>query len=137
MTKPNYDLFGIGIGPFNLSLAALLRGVPATHYKFVDQKRTFEWHPEMMFGDSYMQTSYLKDLVTPVDPTNPFSFLNYLVKNGLFHAFMNTERGIVSRREFERYCQWVSQNLGESLQFGTGVHEVRFENDQFIIETTR
>ncbi len=132
-----YDLFGLGIGPFNLSLAALLNLAPELKTKFVDQKTEFEWHPEMMFGDSYMQTSYLKDLVTPVDPTSPHSFLNYLVKNGIFHSFMNTDRGVVSRREFELYCRWVSQNLGDKLQFSTPVHEVRFDQDQFKIETSR
>src|SRR4051794_39461687 len=95
-----YNLIGIGVGPFNLSLAALLEKVDGITNLFFDQRDHFGWHPEVMFSDSYMQTSYLKDLVTPVDPTNPFSFLNYLVENGLFYAFMNTGRRIVSRREF-------------------------------------
>lgn len=51
---------------------------------FLDQKPSFNWHSELMFSDADMQTSFLKDLVTPVDPTSPYSFLNYLVEHGLF-----------------------------------------------------
>ena len=98
-----YDLLGIGLGPFNLSLAALLGHVEKLNIKFCDNKSEFRWHPELMFGDATMQTSYLKDLVTPVDPTNPYSFLNYLVHNGLLYHFINTDRKAITRFEFEDY----------------------------------
>ncbi len=133
---PSLDLIGIGIGPFNLSLAALLDKLPSRNALFFDRKRGFEWHPEVMFDDSYMQTNYLKDLVTPVDPTSPYSFLNYIVSKGLFHPFLNTGRSVVSRREFEQYCQWVCEKLGEKLRFSDAVEAVRFEEGRFHVETT-
>ncbi len=134
MTK-HFDLIGVGIGPFNLSLAAILDKSENFNYKFFDLKKSFEWHSEIMFSDSDMQTSYLKDLVTPVDPTSPYSFLNFLVQNGLFHIFMNTGRQVVTRREFEMYFQWVSQKLKHRLQFSSPVTKVDFNGNNFVITT--
>lgn len=132
-----HDLVGIGIGPFNLSLAALLEKVPDISHLFLERKTQFDWHPEVMFSDSIMQTSYLKDLVTPVDPTNPHSFLNYLVDQNLFYPFLNTQRSVVSRKEFELYCSWVAARLQSKLQFNTDVHQVNFSGDYFKIETSQ
>ncbi len=132
MTK-HFDLVGVGIGPFNLSLASILDKSKDFNFKFFDAKKSFEWHSEIMFSDSDMQTSYLKDLVTPVDPTSPYSFLNYLVQNGLFHVFMNTGRQVVTRREFEMYCQWVTTKLEHRLQFNASVSKVDFNGTNFVI----
>ncbi len=134
MNKQILDLAGIGIGPFNLSLAALCSGVKELNFKFFERKPSFEWHSEIIFNDSYMQTSFLKDLVTGADPTNPYSFLNYLVKNGLFYSFMNTERESVTRKEFELYCQWVSRELSTHLSFSSGVSSINFDEDRSLFE---
>lgn len=135
MQTQKLDLLGVGIGPFNLSLAALLKKTSASHL-FLDKSSQFAWHPEMMFADSIMQTSYLKDLVTPVDPTSPYSFLNYLVSEGLFYPFMNTNRSVVSRREFEAYCRWVSERMPERLRFGVDVGQVDFDGEHFVARTS-
>lgn len=135
--EKQYDLIGVGIGPFHLSLAALLSKVPRVTSLFLDQKPKFHWHSELMFSDADMQTSYLKDLVTPVDPTNPNSFLNYLVQEGLFYSFMNTGRKVVTRREFELYCQWVSSNIEKGLQFNSVIEEVHYDNSNFVIHTKK
>jgi len=126
------DLIGIGIGPFNLSLAALSSGVQQLHTSFFEQKAQFEWHSELFYPDATMQTTYLKDLVTPVDPTNPYSFLNYLVKRRCFYAFLNTNRKTISRQEFEDYCRWVSQRLS-NVHFGEGVREVTYDDKGFHV----
>ena len=47
-----FDLFGIGIGPFNLSLAALLDPMDGVHVRFADNKPGFTWHSELMFDDA-------------------------------------------------------------------------------------
>ncbi len=133
----HYHLIGIGIGPFNLSLAALLKPIASCSSLFFDQKPEFQWHPELMFPDSQMQTSFLKDLVSPVDPTNPYSFMNYLVKTGLFYAFMAFHRKTVSRLEFEKYCQWVAYELSSHLQFNTTVESVSFNGDHFVVSTSK
>ncbi|CAE79451.1 lysine N(6)-hydroxylase/L-ornithine N(5)-oxygenase family protein [Bdellovibrio bacteriovorus] len=129
----HYDLIGIGIGLFNLSLAALLSKTPDVKFRFFDRKHRFDWHSEIMFADSEMQTSYMKDLVTAADPTNPFSFMNFLVQKGLFYAFLNTGRQTITRREFEMYCQWVSQNLPEYLSFDSDIESVTYDGSKFIL----
>lgn len=132
----HHQLVGVGIGPFNLSLAALLDKIPSFKSVFFEKKPQFEWHPEFMFQDSVMQTSYLKDLVTPVDPTSQYSFLNYLVQKQLFYPFLNTRRSAISRKEFEQYCAWVAEKLGSRLRFGTEVRSVHHEGQVFRIETS-
>lgn len=129
------DLIGIGVGPFNLSLAALLEKTPGVRSVFFDKKPRFDWHPEVMFPDSTMQTSYMKDLVTPVDPTSPYSFLNYLVRKNLFYHFLNTRRSVISRREFEQYCVWASGELNHKIKFNTDVRGVSFSNGLFLVDT--
>tara|TARA_B100001971_G_scaffold84647_1_gene78158 strand:+ start:268786 stop:270048 length:1263 start_codon:yes stop_codon:yes gene_type:complete len=129
-----YDLIGIGIGPFNLSLAALLPQVECDAL-FLDDKEKFSWHQELMFEDASMQTSYLKDLVTPVDPTSQFSFLNYLNDVGQFYHFLNTDRKTITRIEFEAYCKWVADKLENRLEFNSKVKEVNYTHGNFEIIT--
>lgn len=133
----DYQLAGLGIGLFNLSLASLLEKTPQIKARFFDRKKYFDWHAELSFQDSIMQTSYIKDLVTPIDPTNPNSFLNYLVEKGLIYSFLNTGRTAITRREFEQYCQWVSQNIAHKLEFDTDIKGLQFKKDRFVIHTSR
>ena len=133
----HYNLVGVGVGPFHLSLAALMKKAGNVKSLFLDQKTHFHWHSELMFADADMQTSFLKDLVTPVDPTSPYSFLNYLVHHGLFYSFMNTGRKVVTRKEFEMYCQWVSEKLADSLRFDSPIQEVTYDNQKFTIKTSK
>lgn len=134
-TVEHYNLVGIGIGVFNLSLAALADKSPGVKSAFFDGKPHFDWHSEIMFSDSEMQTSFLKDLVMGADPTSPYSFMNYLVQEGLFYSFMNTNRKVVTRREFEMYCQWVSKKLAHNLNFNSKVDEVSFKDGRFHIRS--
>lgn len=127
-----HDLIGVGIGPFNLSLAALSSGIPQFASSFFERKECFEWHSELVFDDACMQTTYLKDLVTPVDPTNPYSFLNYLVQKRCFYAFLNTNRKTISRQEFEAYCRWASQKL-PNTHFSSPVREVKHDGKSFQV----
>lgn len=131
-----YDLIGIGIGPSNLSLAALSAKKPDCKQLFLEKKSQFDWHPEIMFADSTMQTSYLKDLVTPVDPTNPCSFLNFLGERGLFYLFLNTQRTNITRLEYQQYGQWVAQKLADRLRFDTEVRQVIFKDNHFEVQTS-
>ncbi|MES2745823.1 MAG: SidA/IucD/PvdA family monooxygenase [Bdellovibrionota bacterium] len=130
----NYDLIGIGIGPFNLSLAALSAGVKGLSTRFFEQKKQFEWHSELVFRDACMQTTFLKDLVTPVDPTSQYSFLNYLVQKKRFYAFLNTNRKTITRAEFEDYCRWTSGEL-PNTQFSSGVREITHDGKHFRVRT--
>lgn len=129
------DILGIGLGPFNLSLAALLDSVENLNFNFLESKLDFSWHPELMFKDANMQTTYLKDLVTAVDPTSPYTFLNYLVQHGMLYHFINTDRKVITRLEFQEYCRWVSQQLSSKISFGTQVKQVEHKSDHFIVSS--
>ncbi|MFV0294280.1 MAG: SidA/IucD/PvdA family monooxygenase [Paracoccus sp. (in: a-proteobacteria)] len=82
------DLFGIGTGPFNLSLAALADSIPQLRCRFAERRPQFAWHPGIMIAGTTMQTSFLKDLVTPVLPTSCWSFVNYLVEHERFFLIL-------------------------------------------------
>ncbi|WP_237055045.1 lysine N(6)-hydroxylase/L-ornithine N(5)-oxygenase family protein [Microbulbifer sediminum] len=129
------DLAGIGAGPFNLAVAALLHRQPLA-YCFFDRKPSHSWHPGLMLPGAELQTSFLKDLVTPVDPTNPHSFLAYLVARRRFYDFLNADQKAVGRREFADYLGWVAGQLVDSnrLQMGSDVQEVRDRGDFFELE---
>ncbi len=47
MNQP-LDFIGIGVGPFNLSIAALGSEVTGFNSKFFERKPHFSWHPGMM-----------------------------------------------------------------------------------------
>jgi lysine N6-hydroxylase len=121
-----YDLIGIGLGPFQLSLAALSQKCENLQCLFLEKKEGFSWHQKLMFPSAVMQTTYLKDLVTPIDPTSPYSFLNYLVKNNLFYPFIHSERKTISRPEFELYCQWVCKELKHIIKFQQDVKKIHY-----------
>lgn len=128
------DVLGVGIGPANLSLAALsqpLRGLVA---RFYDQVATFAWHPGLLFPESFIQTSYLKDLVTPVDPTSRYSFLSFLVENKRFYSFLTASFPRVSRMEFGQYLAWVA-GLLPSLSFDCPILEIDYRDDLWIVTT--
>ncbi|MFK3840274.1 MULTISPECIES: lysine N(6)-hydroxylase/L-ornithine N(5)-oxygenase family protein [Serratia] len=130
------DFIGIGIGPSNLSIAALGSEIAGFNCKFLERKPHFSWHPGMILADCSMQTNFLKDLVTAVAPTNPYSFLNYLVKRKKFYRFLNTEQHTVSREEFADYLSWAATGL-PSLAFNQDVQAVSFDENQrhFVVTT--
>lgn len=125
------DLAGIGIGPFNLSVAALLHGT-GLRARFFDSKAQFSWHRGMLLPHAELQTSYLKDLVTPADPRNPYSFLAYLVAKRRFYEFVNAEQSAVTRREFGDYLGWAASRI-DGLHFGAPVISVEFDRDHFVL----
>ena len=123
MTTPVHDVVGVGIGPFNLGLAALLDGVADLDAIFFDATAQFAWHPGLMLDEAEVQVPFLADLVTLADPTSPHSFLNYLHARERLYRFYFHERLHVLRREFEAYYRWVSERL-PSCHFGTPVEAV-------------
>ncbi|MEK1889882.1 MAG: SidA/IucD/PvdA family monooxygenase [Phyllobacterium sp.] len=126
------DLAGIGIGPSNLSLASLLDSITNVRARFYESRPQFDWHPGMMLPDVELQSSYLKDLVTPVMPTSRWSFIAYLVAQKRLYAFLNAQYEAVPRREFAQYLAWVASQL-KSLSFDSTVREVDLEKDRFIL----
>ncbi|TGB02801.1 lysine N(6)-hydroxylase/L-ornithine N(5)-oxygenase family protein [Halobacillus salinus] len=127
-----FDLIGVGVGPFNLGLAALLDEVDGVEPLFFEQNDEFDWHPGMLIEGTKMQVPFIADLVTMADPTNKYSFLNYISKNERMYQFYFLQRLDIPRREYNDYCQWVSRQLN-SCQFGKRVTNIRpvRDNEQY------
>jgi len=123
MSEKIYDLLGVGIGPFNLSLACLTDAIDGMDAVYLDQKPTFNWHPGMMLESAHLQTPFMADLVTLADPTSRFSVLNYLKQKGKLYSFYIREDFFLLRKEYNQYCQWACDQLA-SLQWNTRVERV-------------
>ncbi|CCK30828.1 monooxygenase [Streptomyces davaonensis JCM 4913] len=132
------DLVGIGIGPFNLSLAALAHPLAELDTAFYEQGPAFDWHPGLLIDGATIQVPFLADLVTLVDPASPWTFLNYLRTRDRLFPFYFAERFHIQRAEYDAYCRWVSENL-PALHFGHQVDAVRFnpERDVFEVDFTQ
>ena len=134
------DLIGIGAGPANLSLAALLttareRGLTSITGTFFERETTVFWHSLQMFPGTLMQTEFYRDLVTPIDPTSRFSFLNYLKAQARLDQFFCSSTIYPTRREFEDYFRWVAGQISEVI-FEAAIDCVDYDvqNNSFIID---
>jgi lysine N6-hydroxylase len=129
---PDFDLLGIGVGPANLSLAALADAVPEIRARFLDVRPEFRWHPGLMLPDSQLTVTFFRDLVTLVDPTNKFSFINFLVQEGRAFRFLEANGLTPSRLEFEQYYRWAAEQI-PSIHWGKRVESVALADDGFRV----
>jgi lysine N6-hydroxylase len=134
------DVIGVGAGPTNLSLAALLttatkRGLTSITATFFEREATVFWHSLQMFPGTLMQTEFYRDLVTPIDPTSKFSFLNYLKAQARLEQFFCSSTIYPTRREFEDYFRWVAGQIGEVI-FGVDVEGVDYDAQRnlFVVD---
>jgi lysine N6-hydroxylase len=120
-----YDIIGIGIGPFNLGLAAMVEGMPKLDCIFFDQSPEFSWHEGMMIPGARLQVPFYADLVTLVDPCSKFTYLNWLKEKKKLLRFAIHEHPYVLRQDYNAYCQWVVEQL-DYLRFGHKVIDVHY-----------
>ncbi|MFF1926221.1 lysine N(6)-hydroxylase/L-ornithine N(5)-oxygenase family protein [Streptomyces sp. NPDC058221] len=136
-TDQPHDLVGIGIGPFNLSLAALAHGIPGNPHPlaatFYEQRPAFHWHPGLLIDGASLQVPFLADLVTLADPTSPWTFLNYLRTRDRLFPFYFAERFHIQRAEYDAYCRWVTQQL-PGLRFSHQVDAIRWNDERAFFE---
>jgi lysine N6-hydroxylase len=118
-----YDIVGIGIGPFNLSLAAMCDEVPELNCIFFDLAPGFEWHPGMMLPAAKLQVPFFADLTTIVNPRSKYTFLNFLYEINSMIRFGNLATDSTYRQQYNDYCQWVASELS-SLRFNSRVVRV-------------
>jgi lysine N6-hydroxylase len=126
-----YDLVGVGLGPFNLALAALADPLEI-RAGFFDACKSFSWHPGLLMEGTTLQVPFLADLVTLVDPTSRWSFLNYLRHHDRMYPFYFSERFHIPRREYDDYCRWVASSL-PSCHFGFEVVSVEWDDNAFLL----
>lgn len=132
-SAPIVDMAGIGIGPANLSLAALAEPKAKVTAAFFERSSEFQWHAGMMVPDAMLQVHHLKDLVSLVDPSNPLSFLAYLAHKKQLLNFINANFDQVLRREFNQYYRWACSRL-PNLHFNSEVRSVTLENGLFLLK---
>lgn len=131
-----YTVIGIGIGPFNLGLAALLHPVEEIASLFFDTAEGFNWHPGLMLDSATLQTPFMgTDLVTMADPTSRFSFLNYLKQTDRLYKFFIRENFFILRSEYNAYGQWVAAQLS-NCRFGHTVTAIRHHEGLYELTVT-
>ncbi len=130
------DITGIGIGPFNLGLAALLSHHPEIKSVFLERKPKFRWHEGLLLQGTTLQVPFFADLVTMANPCHPLGYINYLHQHDRLHQFYYYDSFLIPRREYDHYCRWASKQLPD-CQFGENVSHVEYDAklDKFIIES--
>lgn len=130
-----YDLVGVGVGPANLSLAALADPLDGLHTAFFERESAFSWHPGLMIDGAFLQVPFLADLVSLVDPTSQLSFLSYLRARERLFPFYFAEKFHIPRTEYADYCAWVSRRL-PNLRFDHTVRAIRWStvDDAFELD---
>jgi lysine N6-hydroxylase len=123
-----FDVIGVGIGPFNLGLAALMEESTEVKALFFEQKPHFEWHGGLLIEETTLQVPFLADVVTMANPKSRFSFLNYLHEHERLYKFYFLERFHIPRREYNHYCKWVSEQV-INCSFGKRVTTIEWETD--------
>ncbi|WP_435102644.1 lysine N(6)-hydroxylase/L-ornithine N(5)-oxygenase family protein [Halarchaeum sp. P4] len=120
------DVVGVGLGPFNLGLAALLDGVEEdVDAVFLEREPEFNWHEGMLLEGTTLEVPFLADLVTLADPTSEHSYLNYLRETGRVYEFYFYETFQIPRREYNDYLRWVVERL-DTPAFRREVVDVRW-----------
>lgn len=133
-----YDLIGIGIGPFNLGLAALADSIPELKCLFIDKAATFNWHPGLLMDNARLQVPFYADLVTLEFPQSPYSFFCFLKAKKRMIRFASNENYFPLRKEYNEYCRWVAGQLPD-LRFGHNCEAIHYDEakDCYQIKTNR
>lgn len=127
-----HDFVAIGLGPFNLGLAALTDPIDELDGVFLEGRPDFAWHPGMMIDGATVQTPFLADLVTLADPTSPHSFLAYLKQAGRLYPFYIRENFHPLRAEFDDYCRWAAARI-PAIRFDRHVEEVVHDGSGYVV----
>lgn len=130
LAQEHFDVIAIGAGPFNLGFAALTDPLPELKVAVLEASDNFVWHPGMMLDGAHLQVPFMADLVTLADPTNKFSFLNYLKEKGRIYPFYIRENFYALRNEYSDYLAWAAQLL-PSVRFGHRVLSAEFADGAY------
>jgi len=125
-TTPHFHTAGVGAGPANLSLAALFEAVAPNRVALFEARPGPAWHGGLLFPSVRMQTGWVKDLVSLVDPGHRLSFLSYLVRTRRMFTFLSAQYSEIPRLEYVRYLEWAASQLAD-VYFGARVDTISFE----------
>jgi len=125
-----FDVLGIGFGPANIAVAALLN--ETSHFKnhiFLEREQSPGWQSEMLFENaldihSNVQNVPHRDLATLRSPRSRFTFMNYLHENGLLMEHLNMDLLMPMRPDYAAYIKWVSDELSDKVRSNVSVRSV-------------
>ena len=129
---PRYHTVGVGAGPANLSLAALFQSATSETIALFERSPGPWWHNDLLHPGVRMQTSWIKDLVSLVDPRHELTFLNYLVTSGRLFALLNAQFDVIPRQEYVRYLAWAASKL-RGIHYGVEIDRISFDDDGFTV----
>lgn len=132
----HFTCVGVGVGPANLSLACLLHPRPELTNLFLERRPAFCWHDGQQIPGATLQVSMFKDLVSLSDPTNAFSFLNYLHTSGRAYHYLNARFDAVPRLEFRNYLAWAAAG-NQNIAYDQNVTSVDFDGVFRVRTATR
>lgn len=136
MSETEHDVLGVGLGPFNLGLAALIDDADVdTDAIFLEQKQSFDWHPGMLIEGATLEVPFLADLALMADPTSEYTYLNYLREMGRLYEFYAFREFEIPRREYNEYCKWVADSLS-SCRFSRRVTAVETTETGYRVTAT-
>jgi lysine N6-hydroxylase len=121
--KKVYDVIGVGIGPFNLGLAAMLDETGGKEALFFEKKEEFNWHEGMLIEGTSLQVPFFADLISMANVKSKYTFLNYLQEHNRLYHFYFLEDFHIPRAEYNHYCRWVADQL-TTCRFGTVVQQI-------------
>lgn len=124
-----YDVIGIGIGPYNLGMAAILEDLPEIEAIFFDKTDEFIWHPGMLIEGTDLQVPFLADLVTFCNPRSKYTFINYLHVHNRLYPFYFFNRFDIPRREYSEYAAWAAKEI-QCCRFGSCVTHVEYKKGE-------
>ncbi|MBM6403045.1 SidA/IucD/PvdA family monooxygenase [Phycicoccus sp. CSK15P-2] len=126
-----HDVLAVGLGPFNLGLAALAEPHDLD-LVVLESRGAFDWHPGMMLPDASLQVPFLADLVSLADPTSRYSFLAWLKRTGRLYPFYVRETFHPLRAEYTAYCRWVAEQL-PGIETGRRVERVQHDGEHYVV----
>lgn len=136
-----HDTIGVGFGPSNLALAIALDDKKKHHHNldilFIEKQLDYRWHGGTITDNSYLQISFLKDLVSLRDPTSTYTFINYLKSKGRLADFINLSTFYPSRLEFNDYLCWVAKQFAHYCCYGEEFFAVEPVIDSGYIDLLR
>ncbi|MBU8769185.1 lysine N(6)-hydroxylase/L-ornithine N(5)-oxygenase family protein [Cytobacillus oceanisediminis] len=127
-----YDIIGVGIGPFNLGLAAMMEETGGKEVLFFEQKSEFNWHKGMLIEGTTLQVPFFADLISMANVQSRFTYLHYLQSHNRLYHFYFLEKFHIPRKEYNDYCRWVADQM-PSCQFGFQVEEIKPINDFYEV----
>jgi lysine N6-hydroxylase len=85
-----------------------------------------------MVPEAVLQVPFLKDLVTLADPTNTYTYLNFLHRKERIYRALVANGLNSSRVEFEQYYQWVAEQI-PSIRWEQRVKSVTVGQEYFEV----